>query len=98
MVSLTPDGNLAIEAECQRATAFLDQAIDDAIKTPSTPPEASMCRLLSLSSAPRKMIQSNVKLAISGGQNETRDVLAGCIWAVLNFGFHAANAIVESRI
>ena len=82
------DGNPAVEAECQRATVFLDQAIDDVVKTPLTLPEASMCRMLSLSKAPLEMIQNNVKLAISGGQNETRDVLAGCIWAVLNFGFH----------
>ena len=31
-------------------------------------------------------ISANIKLAISGGQNEPRDAIAGCIWAALNFG------------
>ena len=30
-------------------------------------------------------ISANIKLAISGGQNEPRDAIAGCIWAALNF-------------
>ena len=84
------DGNPVIEAECQRATTYLDQAIDEAIKVPLSLPEASMCRVLSTSGAPLEMIKNNVKLAISGGQNETRDVLAGSIWAVLTFGFRAS--------
>jgi len=83
-------GDPDVEAQCQRATAFLDQAIEDAVATPNALPEASMCRLLTLAGADLSMIKNNVKLAISGGQNETRDVLAGGMWAVLTFGLKPA--------
>ena len=34
---------------------------------------------------PDESIRANVKLAISGGQNEPRDVIAGMIWALLMY-------------
>ena len=30
-----------------------------------------------------EQIKANIKLAISGGQNEPRDVIAGMVWALL---------------
>ena len=33
----------------------------------------------------KDQISANIKLAISGGQNEPRDTIVGCIWADLNF-------------
>ena len=32
---------------------------------------------------PMESVSANIKLAISGGQNEPRDAIAGCIWALL---------------
>ena len=32
---------------------------------------------------PMESVRANIKLAISGGQNEPRDAVAGCVWAVL---------------
>jgi hypothetical protein len=32
---------------------------------------------------PMESVRANIKLAISGGQNEPRDAIAGCIWALL---------------
>jgi cytochrome P450 len=32
---------------------------------------------------PMESVRANIKLAISGGQNEPRDAVAGCVWALL---------------
>ena len=32
---------------------------------------------------PMDSVRANIKLAISGGQNEPRDAVAGCVWALL---------------
>ena len=82
-------GDPDVEAECLRATAFLDRAIDDALADLAQVHPLGLTRHLSESGAGREAIQNNVKLAISGGQNETRDVLAGAIWAVLSHDLQA---------
>ena len=76
-------GDPDIEAECLRATDFLDRAIDEALNDPEQGHPLGLISNLSALGASRETIQNNVKLAISGGQNEMRDVLAGAISAVL---------------
>ncbi len=73
-------GNPDVEAACHRATARIDEAITAAL------PRAEGYSLLATMKAaglPEAAIRANIRLAISGGQNEPRDVIAGIIWALL---------------
>ncbi len=74
-------GNPEIEAACHRATAQIDAAITKAL-----PRAEGFSLLASMRAAglPEAAIRANIKLAISGGQNEPRDVIAGIIWALLS--------------
>ena len=83
-------GDPDTEARCLSAVAKLDAAIDERIAAfESTPTDIdtlagnSMIAVLTRAGAPHMQIRANVKLAISGGQNESRDALAGAIWALL---------------
>ena len=83
-------GDPDTEARCLSAVAKLDAAIDERIAAfESTPTDIdtlagnSMVAVLTRAGAPHMQIRANVKLAISGGQNESRDALAGAIWALL---------------
>jgi cytochrome P450 len=78
-------GDPDIEAKCYEATAMLDAAIDEMIKHWADHSDnLSITAVLSRSGQPLESIRANVKLAISGGQNEPRDAIAGCIWALLS--------------
>lgn len=46
-------------------------------------PNPSLASVMSAAGLPEESIRANIKLAISGGQNEPRDVISGCIWALL---------------
>lgn len=72
-----------VEKRCNDATALLDDAVDYAIDTPEGPHPTSMAKILSAAGQPRDSIRANIKLAISGGQNEPRDAIAGTAWALL---------------
>ena len=83
-------GDPDTEARCLSAVAKLDAAIDERIAAfESTPTDIdtlagnSMVAVLTRAGAPHMQIRANVKLAISGGQNESRDALAGATWALL---------------
>src|ERR1700719_5337889 len=47
------------------------------------PPTASTLSVLLAAGQPMESIRANVKLAISGGQNEPRDAISGAVWALL---------------
>ena len=71
------------EARCRAATAQIDAAVDarTALGAVEDGKDMISCGLRAgLSPA---QIRNNVKLAISGGQNEPRDVIAGLAWALL---------------
>lgn len=46
-------------------------------------PDTSLLSILCHTDQPMLSIRANIKLAISGGQNEPRDAIAGAIWALL---------------
>jgi cytochrome P450 len=46
-------------------------------------PDASILSVLLASGMPLESVRANIKLAISGGQNEPRDAITGTIWALL---------------
>src|SRR6185295_11745478 len=44
---------------------------------------ASMLSVLLSAGMPVESVRANIKLAISGGQNEPRDAISGTVWALL---------------
>jgi cytochrome P450 len=76
-------GNKEVEARCNAATAGIDAAIDDMVPVVSKHPNGSILSVLLAAGQPMDSIRANVKLAISGGQNEPRDAISGSVWALL---------------
>lgn len=76
-------GDPQIEAKCKAATEMLDNAIDEQIADGLNEADTSMLGVLTRANQPMDSIRANVKLAISGGQNEPRDAIAGTAWALL---------------
>jgi cytochrome P450 len=76
-------GNKEVEAHCNAATSGIDAAIDDMIPVVAKHPNTSILSVLLSAGQPIESIRANVKLAISGGQNEPRDAISGTVWALL---------------
>jgi len=76
-------GDAAIEARCHAATAGIDAAIDDMLPVLAKHPDRSLLSVMVASGMPMESVRANIKLAISGGQNEPRDAIAGTVWALL---------------
>ena len=79
-------GNKEIEENCNNCTKSIDTHIDEMISKRQTNSDFSLLSTMLEGNLSAEQISANIKLAISGGQNEPRDAIAGCIWAVLNFG------------
>src|SRR5665213_3191999 len=76
-------GNKEVEARCHAATAGIDAAIDDMVPVVTKHPDTSILSVLLAAGQPMSSVRANIKLAISGGQNELRDAIAGTVWALL---------------
>lgn len=76
-------GVAEVEARCHAATAAIDAAIDDRLPAARTGDGLDMLSVLIRSGMPMDSVRANIKLAISGGQNEPRDAIAGLAWALL---------------
>jgi len=76
-------GDPEVEARCKRATANIDAAIDAMVPVVTDRPDCSMLSVMLQAGLPMDSVRANVKLAISGGQNEPRDAISGTIWALL---------------
>jgi cytochrome P450 len=76
-------GNKEVEARCHAATAGIDAAIDDMVPVVMKRPNQSILSVLLAAGQPMDSVRANVKLAISGGQNEPRDAISGTVWALL---------------
>ncbi len=76
-------GNPEVEARCHAATASIDAAIDDMIPVVRKAPNLSILSVLLEAGMAMESVRANIKLAISGGQNEPRDAVAGTVWALL---------------
>ncbi len=72
-----------IAARCHAATAGIDAAIDDMLPVVKRAPDQSLLSVMLQSGMPMDSVRANIKLAISGGQNEPRDAIAGTVWALL---------------
>jgi len=73
-------GNPDIEARCNAATASIDAHISEMWDNP--PPRSALAVQLA-GGMNEYSTRANIKLIISGGQNEPRDAIAGTIWALL---------------
>jgi len=76
-------GDPDIEARCISATEAIDQAIDERLPEIQRDADASLLSVMTHAGLPDEMVRANIKLTISGGQNEPRDAIAGAIWALL---------------
>jgi hypothetical protein len=76
-------GNKEVEARCNVATSGIDAAIADMVPVVTKHPNTSILSVLLAAGQPMESIRANVKLAISGGQNEPRDAISGAVWALL---------------
>ncbi|MGX9352080.1 cytochrome P450 [Shimia sp. W99] len=76
-------GDPEVEAQCHDCTASIDAHIDARMLDLKTTPDHSLLSVMLEAGLPMEAIRANVKLAISGGQNEPRDAIAGAVWALL---------------
>jgi cytochrome P450 len=76
-------GDMAIEDNCNDCTASIDRHIDEMLPKVRANPDLSLLSVQLAADLDEEQIRANVKLAISGGQNEPRDAIAGTIWALL---------------
>ena len=76
-------GDAAVEARCHAGTAKIEAAIDQRLEPLRAKPDHSLLSVQLAANLPMETIRANVKLAISGGQNEPRDAIAGTVWALL---------------
>jgi len=72
-----------VEARCHAATRTIDEHIDRRMPVIATTPDSSVLAAQMASGLPLESIRANIKLVISGGQNEPRDAIAGAAWALL---------------
>ena len=76
-------GDPQVERRCNEATTGIDAAIDDMLPVVRAQPNQSLLSVMLEAGMPMENIRANIKLTISGGQNEPRDAIAGCMWALL---------------
>jgi cytochrome P450 len=76
-------GDPSVEARCHAATAGIDAAIEDMLPALNKMPDKSLLGVMVEAGMPIESVRANIKLAISGGQNEPRDAIAGTVWALL---------------
>lgn len=76
-------GDAAVEANCHDCTASIDRHIDEMIPVLTETPNHSLLSVQLQAGFSEEQYRANVKLAISGGQNEPRDAIAGLAWALL---------------
>lgn len=76
-------GDPAIEARCHAATALIDRHIDARMSAPNDAGRDAIS-VQRAADLPLPNLRANIKLIISGGQNEPRDAIAGTTWALLS--------------
>jgi len=77
-------GDPEVEARCHAATAAIDAAIDERLPAIDAEPDHSLLSAMHHAGMPEPNLRANIKLTISGGQNEPRDAIAGAVWALLS--------------
>ncbi len=77
-------GDPEVEAICRAATKAIDDAIDERLtQLDGSTDDPSLMVVMLSSGMTLEQVRANIKLTISGGQNEPRDAIAGAVWALL---------------
>lgn len=76
-------GDPGVEARCNDCTASIDRHISERIAAVDAAPDFSLLSVQRRAGLGDVQVRANIKLAISGGQNEPRDAIAGAVWALL---------------
>lgn len=76
-------GLKSVEENCNACTALIDQHIDAMLPMLQATPNSSLISVQLQAGLSMQDMRANIKLAISGGQNEPRDAIAGTAWALL---------------
>lgn len=76
-------GDPKVEANCHDCTASIDRHIAEMIPIVDANPNLSLLSVQRQAGLTAEQVSANIKLAISGGQNEPRDAIAGAVWALL---------------
>lgn len=76
-------GDEAVEANCRECVASIDRHIDERLEAVSQQPDHSLLSVQLQAGLGLEQCKANIRLAISGGQNEPRDAIAGAAWALL---------------
>lgn len=76
-------GDPEVEARCHDCTGSIDRHIDGMMPLLRETPDSSMLSVQMRAGLPEAAVRANIKLTISGGQNEPRDVIAGLVWTML---------------
>ena len=77
-------GDPAVAKNCEDCTRSIDLHIDAQLKDPNLHDNPSLLSSQLDAGLSMETIKANIKLAISGGQNEPRDAIAGTIGTLLN--------------
>lgn len=72
-----------VERRCRAATELIDDCISEKLTQVIAPEDRSLLAVQHRSGLSEAALRANIKLAISGGQNEPRDAIAGTVWALL---------------
>jgi len=75
-------GVKSVEENCNACTALIDQHIDAMLPVVRATPDTSLLSVQLQAGLSIENTRANIKRAISGGQNEPRDAIAGTIWAL----------------
>ena len=78
-------GDKKIEENCNNCTKSIDNHIDEIKNYLINNPNNSLLSTQLRFGLNEQQIRANIKLAISGGQNEPRDAIAGTVWALLKY-------------
>jgi len=76
-------GVAEVEARCHEMTALIDRHIDEMLPHLEAEPDLSLLSTLLRNGQSMQSVRANIKLTVSGGQNEPRDAIAGTVWALL---------------
>ena len=82
-----------VEARCNDCTASIDRHIDQRIASGFLEEDLSLLAVQLRAGLSLEQTRANIKLAISGGQNEPRDAIAGLVWALLKHPNHLADLL-----
>ena len=82
-----------VETRCNECTASIDRHIDQRMASGFLEEDLSLLAVQLRAGLSLEQTRANIKLAISGGQNEPRDAIAGLVWALLKHPNHLSELI-----